>query len=262
MPIDPKTGIPAHDPDTLETVIAGAVHRRRGGRGLRREQGVHRERALSRRQDRRAPARAAGAASPAPERRARYLSRFEAASPCGSAPHPAAPTSSRRDRRMPASTQPDVMEKLVSLAKRRGFIFQSSEIYGGTGSVWDYGPLGVELKKNLKDRGGTRWCARATTSRARRGDPHASARVGGERPRRRLHRSARRLQDVQRRASAPTSSRTRAARRSRASGRVRRSSASSPSRACSTSCSRRSWVRSRRARRPCICARRRRRAST
>src|SRR5216117_1772401 len=46
---------------------------------------------------------------------------------------------------------PDVMEKLVSLAKRRGFIFQSSEIYGGTGSVWDYGPLGVELKKNLKD---------------------------------------------------------------------------------------------------------------
>ena len=49
-------------------------------------------------------------------------------------------------------TYPDVMEKLVSLAKRRGFIFQSSEIYGGTGSVWDCGPLGVELKKNLKDR--------------------------------------------------------------------------------------------------------------
>src|SRR3979411_1806577 len=47
---------------------------------------------------------------------------------------------------------PDVMEKLVSLAKRRGFIFQSAEIYGGTGSVWDYGPLGVELKRNLKDR--------------------------------------------------------------------------------------------------------------
>jgi glycyl-tRNA synthetase len=47
---------------------------------------------------------------------------------------------------------PDVMEKLVSLCKRRGFIFQSSEIYGGTGSVWDYGPLGVELKRNLKER--------------------------------------------------------------------------------------------------------------
>jgi len=44
------------------------------------------------------------------------------------------------------------MEKLVSLAKRRGFVFQSSEIYGGLGSVWDYGPLGVELKRNIKDR--------------------------------------------------------------------------------------------------------------
>ncbi|GBD31277.1 Glycine--tRNA ligase [bacterium HR33] len=43
-----------------------------------------------------------------------------------------------------------VMDKLVSLAKRRGFVFQSSEIYGGLGSVWDYGPLGVELKNNLK----------------------------------------------------------------------------------------------------------------
>ena len=45
-----------------------------------------------------------------------------------------------------------VMDKLVSLCKRRGFVFQSSEIYGGLGSVWDYGPLGVELKKNVKDR--------------------------------------------------------------------------------------------------------------
>jgi glycyl-tRNA synthetase len=46
----------------------------------------------------------------------------------------------------------NVMDKLVSLAKRRGFVFQSSEIYGGLGSVWDYGPLGVELKKNIKER--------------------------------------------------------------------------------------------------------------
>ena len=46
----------------------------------------------------------------------------------------------------------DVLEKLVSLAKRRGFIYQSSEIYGGAASVWDYGPLGVELKRNLQDR--------------------------------------------------------------------------------------------------------------
>ncbi|MBM3141569.1 MAG: glycine--tRNA ligase [Chloroflexi bacterium] len=43
------------------------------------------------------------------------------------------------------------MEKIVSLCKRRGFIFPSSEIYGGLGSCWDYGPLGVELKRNIKD---------------------------------------------------------------------------------------------------------------
>jgi glycyl-tRNA synthetase len=42
------------------------------------------------------------------------------------------------------------MEKIVSLCKRRGFIFQSSEIYGGLNGLWDYGPLGVELKRNLK----------------------------------------------------------------------------------------------------------------
>ncbi len=43
------------------------------------------------------------------------------------------------------------MDKIVSLCKRRGIIFQSSEIYGGLGSVWDYGPLGVELKRNVKE---------------------------------------------------------------------------------------------------------------
>ena len=43
------------------------------------------------------------------------------------------------------------MEKIVSLCKRRGFIFQASEIYGGLNGVWDYGPLGVELKRNVKD---------------------------------------------------------------------------------------------------------------
>lgn len=46
---------------------------------------------------------------------------------------------------------PDIMEKLVSLCKRRGFIFQSSEIYGGLNGCWDYGPLGVELLNNLKN---------------------------------------------------------------------------------------------------------------
>jgi len=43
------------------------------------------------------------------------------------------------------------MEKIVSLCKRRGFIFPSSEIYGGLGSCWDYGPLGAELKHNVKE---------------------------------------------------------------------------------------------------------------
>ena len=43
------------------------------------------------------------------------------------------------------------MEQLVALCKRRGFLFQSSEIYGGLNGFWDYGPLGVLLKKNVKD---------------------------------------------------------------------------------------------------------------
>lgn len=43
------------------------------------------------------------------------------------------------------------MEKIVSLCKRRGFIFPGSEIYGGLGGTWDYGPMGAQLKKNLKD---------------------------------------------------------------------------------------------------------------
>ncbi len=46
---------------------------------------------------------------------------------------------------------PDRMDQIVSLCKRRGFVFQSSEIYGGLGSCWDYGPYGIELKRNLKD---------------------------------------------------------------------------------------------------------------
>ena len=43
------------------------------------------------------------------------------------------------------------MEEIVSLCKRRGFVFQSSEIYGGFSSCWDYGPLGADLKRNVKD---------------------------------------------------------------------------------------------------------------
>jgi len=43
------------------------------------------------------------------------------------------------------------MEKIVALCKRRGFIFQDSEIYGGQNGFWDYGPLGTLLKRNLRD---------------------------------------------------------------------------------------------------------------
>ena len=45
----------------------------------------------------------------------------------------------------------DLMDKVVALCKRRGFIFQSSEIYGGLNGVFDYGPLGVEFKRNIKN---------------------------------------------------------------------------------------------------------------
>jgi glycyl-tRNA synthetase len=53
---------------------------------------------------------------------------------------------------MAEAKQTDRMEKIVSLCKRRGFIFQSSEIYGGINGFWDYGPLGAELKRNVKDK--------------------------------------------------------------------------------------------------------------
>lgn len=46
------------------------------------------------------------------------------------------------------------MEQVVALAKHRGFIFPGSEIYGGLANTWDYGPLGVELKNNIKKPGG------------------------------------------------------------------------------------------------------------
>ena len=48
-------------------------------------------------------------------------------------------------------SQPELMDKVVALCKRRGFIFQSSEIYGGLNGAWDYGPYGAELKRNVKN---------------------------------------------------------------------------------------------------------------
>src|SRR3989344_2355677 len=55
----------------------------------------------------------------------------------------------------------NLMEKIVSLCKRRGFIFPGSEIYGGLANSWDYGPLGVELKNNIKQE----WWKRFVTQR-------------------------------------------------------------------------------------------------
>ena len=48
------------------------------------------------------------------------------------------------------NSEQDLMEKIVSLAKRRGFVYPGSEIYGGLANSWDYGPLGTELKNNIK----------------------------------------------------------------------------------------------------------------
>ena len=56
----------------------------------------------------------------------------------------------------------EFMEKIVSLCKRKGFVFPASEIYGGIGNTYDYGPLGVELKRNVKEA----WWSRVVTARA------------------------------------------------------------------------------------------------
>jgi len=49
-----------------------------------------------------------------------------------------------------AKKPPSALDSVVSLCKRRGFVYPCGEIYGGTRSAWDYGPLGVELKENVK----------------------------------------------------------------------------------------------------------------
>ena len=53
------------------------------------------------------------------------------------------------------------LDKVISLARHRGFVFQAGEIYGGSRSAWDYGPLGVELKENIKRQ----WWRSMVTSR-------------------------------------------------------------------------------------------------
>jgi glycyl-tRNA synthetase len=60
------------------------------------------------------------------------------------------PSSKPKKDKPAKSAEPEIMEKIVSLCKQRGFVFQSSEIYGGLKSCYDYGPLGTELKRNVK----------------------------------------------------------------------------------------------------------------
>jgi glycyl-tRNA synthetase len=62
--------------------------------------------------------------------------------------------SEEKEQKKPAGPPQDLkdMNDLVSLSKRRGFVFPSSEVYGGINACWDYGPLGIELKRNIKER--------------------------------------------------------------------------------------------------------------
>lgn len=56
----------------------------------------------------------------------------------------------QKDQKKQKKSKDDLMDRIVSLCKRRGFVYPSSEIYGGLNSCWDYGPLGAELKRNIK----------------------------------------------------------------------------------------------------------------
>src|SRR5262252_8779256 len=62
----------------------------------------------------------------------------------------AAKSSAVKQAESPVRPKP-AMEEITALAKRRGFIFPSSEIYGGINGMWDYGPVGVELKRNVRE---------------------------------------------------------------------------------------------------------------
>ena len=53
---------------------------------------------------------------------------------------------------MTAKKDTSSLDAIMSLCKRRGFIYQSSEIYGGMNGLWDYGPMGTELKRNIKEQ--------------------------------------------------------------------------------------------------------------
>jgi len=79
---------------------------------------------------------------------ARILNEDTPLTPANKAAKLSSDASEKGDLSMPAKVD---MDKIVSLCKRRGLIFPSSEIYGGLASCWDYGPMGVELKRNVKD---------------------------------------------------------------------------------------------------------------
>ena len=99
------------------------------------------------------------------------------------------------------------MDKLVALCKARGIIFPGSEIYGGMGNTWDYGPVGVEDQEQLKARMVEALCAgeRQLLRRGRR-HSHERARLGGERTHGVLLRPQDGLQELQVAVTAPTTS--------------------------------------------------------
>lgn len=66
------------------------------------------------------------------------------------------------------------MDKIVALAKSRGFVYPGSEIYGGLANTWDYGNLGVELKNNVKKRGGKIRTGKSVQCRCGLRDPDES----------------------------------------------------------------------------------------
>ena len=83
------------------------------------------------------------------------------------------------------------MDKIVALAKSRGFVYPGSEIYGGLANTWDYGNLGVELKNNVKKGMVEEVCTgEPIQCRCRLRDPYEPADLGGFRSSRRFQRSA------------------------------------------------------------------------
>ena len=252
VPIDdPESGIPQHDPATMETTIPGIYIAGVIASGFHGEQDLHRERPLSWRPDRAHCRRSCTATAPV-----------------------LTASLQRPDTLRFASGYPRVRND-VSISRRDGkarVALQAARIHLPVLRDLRRHGIGVGLRparrRAQEERQGplvARDGPRARRHRgARRGDPDAPAGVGSERPRRRLHRSARRLPELQE--ALPR----RRSRRSRA--RPGKPDAQCPAcgtkgtldraAACSTSCSRRSWGRSRTARPSCTCARRRRRAST